>query len=260
MCFERENTLNGGPQLARVALFPRVAGFPVAMSKNERNAQQVSIMKTSTEGGNDEILTAAQMLALEKQAMASGLVTGLELMERAGEGVLQAIAQHWPDLTAAPGRAGILCGPGNNGGDGYVIARLLLGQGWAVTATALGATDRLPPDAQANHDRWTSCGEVLPWQAAASAMDGVDLVIDALFGIGLTRPLSPEVAQVMDRVPRTARRVSVDVPSGVLADGQTLTTDAAFPAELAVTFHCRKPVHQALAESGMAIAVADIGL
>ncbi|MEV8465617.1 NAD(P)H-hydrate epimerase [Fluviibacterium sp. DFM31] len=217
-------------------------------------------MKTSATGGNDEILTAAQMQALEKQAMASGMVTGIALMERAGEGVLQAISRQWPDVLAAPGRACILCGPGNNGGDGYVIARLLQGQGWAVTVVALGATDRLPPDAQTNHDRWTARGEVMPWPEAASAMEGADLVIDAVFGIGLTRPLSPAVARVMDQVPRKARRVSVDVPSGILADGQTLTRDAAFPAELAVTFHCRKPVHVALADSGMAVAIADIGL
>ena len=76
-----------------------------------------------------EILTAAQMRAMESTAMASGAVTGLELMERAGAGLVEAILTTWPEYrAAAPSgrwRATVLCGPGNNGGDGYVVARLL---------------------------------------------------------------------------------------------------------------------------------------
>jgi hydroxyethylthiazole kinase-like uncharacterized protein yjeF len=79
-----------------------------------------------------ELLTAAQMRAIEAEAIASGAVTGLELMERAGAGVVEAIFAEWPALATAPHRAVVLCGPGNNGGDGFVVARLLKEAGWEV--------------------------------------------------------------------------------------------------------------------------------
>ncbi|MXW87314.1 MAG: bifunctional ADP-dependent NAD(P)H-hydrate dehydratase/NAD(P)H-hydrate epimerase, partial [Boseongicola sp. SB0667_bin_21] len=71
------------------------------------------------------ILTAEEMRAVEQAAMSSGEVTGLELMERAGRGVVEAIFENWPDLASTSHRAHVLCGPGNNGGDGFVVARLL---------------------------------------------------------------------------------------------------------------------------------------
>ena len=76
-----------------------------------------------------ELLTAAQMRAIEAAAIASGEVTGLELMERAGRGVVEAVFEEWPELQATAHRAVVLCGPGNNGGDGFVVARLL--EEWA---------------------------------------------------------------------------------------------------------------------------------
>ena len=79
-----------------------------------------------------ELLTAAQMRAIEQAAIESGEVTGLELMERAGRGVVEAIFEEWPELAKTPHRAVILCGPGNNGGDGFVVARLLKEWGWEV--------------------------------------------------------------------------------------------------------------------------------
>ena len=79
-----------------------------------------------------ELLTAAQMRAIEQAAIASGEVTGLELMERAGRGVVEAIFEEWPELKATSYRAVVLCGPGNNGGDGFVVARLLKDWGWEV--------------------------------------------------------------------------------------------------------------------------------
>ena len=112
-----------------------------------------------------ELLTSAQMRAIEGAAIASGAVTGLALMERAGQGVVEAVFETWPALApegwggrgAARGggpagahRAVVLCGPGNNGGDGFVVARLLAGLGWAVEVFLYGEADRLPPDARAN--------------------------------------------------------------------------------------------------------------
>ena len=132
-----------------------------------------------------ELLTAAQMRALEQAAMAVGAVTGRDLMERAGRGAVDAIFAEWPDLAAAPHRAVVLCGPGNNGGDGFVVARLLHDWGWQVALYLYGDAEKLPPDARANHDRWRALGPVLPFASAPTAADAADLYVDALFGTGL---------------------------------------------------------------------------
>ena len=95
-----------------------------------------------------ELLTAAQMRAIEQAAIDSGEVTGLELMEGAGRGVVEAIFEWRPELAASPGRAAVLCGPGNNGGDGFVLARLLHGQGWEVEVFSMAmrrSCPRMPP-------------------------------------------------------------------------------------------------------------------
>ncbi|WP_332909034.1 NAD(P)H-hydrate epimerase, partial [Paracoccus binzhouensis] len=92
-----------------------------------------------------EILTTRQMRAVEGAAIASGEVTGAALMERAGAGVVHAMLALWPECER-PGRAVILCGPGNNGGDGYVVARLLAERGWQLRLAALAPP--ASPDAQ----------------------------------------------------------------------------------------------------------------
>ena len=107
-----------------------------------------------------ELLTAAQMRAIEAAAIASGEVTGLELMERAGRGVVEAIFEEWPELRATSHRAVVLCGPGNNGGDGFVVARLLKEWGWEVEVFLYGDPERMPPDARVNYERWRGMGEV----------------------------------------------------------------------------------------------------
>jgi hydroxyethylthiazole kinase-like uncharacterized protein yjeF len=105
-----------------------------------------------------ELLTAAQMRAIEQAAIASGEVTGLELMERAGRGVVEAIFEEWPELKATSHRAVVLCGPGNNGGDGFVVARLLKEWGWEVEVFLYGDPERMPPDARVNYERWLGWG------------------------------------------------------------------------------------------------------
>ncbi|MEO0655524.1 MAG: NAD(P)H-hydrate epimerase, partial [Pseudomonadota bacterium] len=101
-----------------------------------------------------ELLTAEQMRAIEQAAIESGEVTGLELMERAGRGVVEAIFEEWPELAATSHRAVVLCGPGNNGGDGYVVARLLAERGWTVDLFAYGEPGRQGPDAAEARRRW----------------------------------------------------------------------------------------------------------
>ncbi|MFV0475187.1 MAG: NAD(P)H-hydrate epimerase, partial [Pikeienuella sp.] len=188
-----------------------------------------------------ELLTAAEMRAAERAAIGSGAASGLDLMERAGEGVVAAALDRAPALARAPGWAAILCGPGNNGGDGFVIARVLRARGWRVDLFQ-DPGEGAPPDAAENLRRWRGIGAIRPLAEAGGALDA-DLIIDALFGTGLTRPLEGEAARLaaLSRGAR-ARIVAVDAPSGLCCDsGRAL--GAAFHAGLTVTFHRAKRGH-----------------
>ena len=139
-----------------------------------------------------ELLTAAQMRAIERAAIESGEVTGLELMERAGRGTVEAILEEWPELREGERRAVVLCGPGNNGGDGFVVARLLHERGWAVEVFLYGDPEKLPPDAQVNCERWMSIGGIgslLQDYDRRATWQGTEVVVDSIFGVGLDRPL-----------------------------------------------------------------------
>jgi len=230
-------------------------------------------------------ITPQQMRDLEAAAMASGRVTGLELMERAGQGVVDAIFEMWPDLAdlpSLPQRAVVLCGPGNNGGDGFVVARLLSALGWRVEVFLYGDPDKLPKDARTNYDRWCrerrvevltfpnltkSDGERL--SAACYEVSGTRLVIDALFGIGLSRSvagLQPflelndlYVCVAPDLMP--ARHVAIDVPTGLAETGPLEDGHATvFCADLTVTFHTPKTTHLAGSAYCGKLVVKDIGL
>ncbi len=197
-----------------------------------------------------ELLTAAQMRAIEQAAIESGDVTGLELMERAGQGVVEAIFEEWPKLDTPGKRAVVLCGPGNNGGDGFVVARLLKARGWEVEVFLYGDPARLPPDAKANYERWLALGEVATRDFMREPFsdddlrgaDGVDLLVDALFGTGLKRPLCGFTTARSLVAEKGGRVVAVDLPSGVCSEsGRSL--GAAIAAELTVTFHLQKLGH-----------------
>ncbi|PPB81644.1 hydroxyethylthiazole kinase-like uncharacterized protein yjeF/hydroxyethylthiazole kinase-like uncharacterized protein yjeF [Albidovulum inexpectatum] len=210
------------------------------------------------------LLGTAEMRGIEQSAIASGAVTGLDLMERAGRGVVEAMFDQWPALARASFRTLVLCGPGNNGGDGFVIARILRQWGWAVDLLLLGSPDRLPPDARVNHDRWARIGPVGRLDLSAKLdLGGVDVVIDAVFGTGLSRPFEfdglAQIAQVAARdIPagesdhwpgKRIAVVAVDIPSGLCADSGRILRRAgrAVPvgrrAHLTVTFHRPKLGH-----------------
>ncbi|MCV3271163.1 NAD(P)H-hydrate dehydratase [Roseobacter sinensis] len=208
-----------------------------------------------------EILTAAEMRSLEKVAMESGRVTGLELMERAGQGVCDALFAQWPALRWGPHRAVVLCGPGNNGGDGFVIARVLAERGWLVEVCLLGDPTSLPRDAQANHDRWCAAGHAVVPLGPGCITGAVDLLVDALFGTGLTRPVTLDLAGLMTAEAEIGHRVAVDIPSGLCADSGRIL-GAALAADLTVSFQTAKRGHY-LADAGEvcgALRVVDIGL
>ncbi len=212
-----------------------------------------------------ELLTAAQMRALEEAAIDSGKVTGLELMERAGAGVVAGIRKEWPALEKGTRRAVVLCGPGNNGGDGFVVARLLKARGWAVEVFLYADAAKLPPDAAGNYRRWSGMGEVsafnkcrtIAWKARA-------LVIDAVFGTGLGRAVPAEIRDALIAA-RATKRVAIDFPSFVDSDSGKLWADwqsENAAADLTVTFHRAKTGHF-LADGPRVcgkIVVADIGL
>ncbi len=207
-----------------------------------------------------EILTAAEMRALEKAAMHAGDVTGLELMERAGQGACAALFAHWPELAKTAGRAVVLCGPGNNGGDGFVIARLLADKGWDVQAALLGDAARLPPDARVNHDRWAAQRAVVPLTGAC-VTGKVDLLVDALFGTGLSRAVTLDPSGLLATGAVVVRRLAVDIPSGLCADsGRVLGT--ALPADLTVSFQTAKRGHHLAHAPDFCgtVTVVDIGL
>ena len=212
------------------------------------------------------LLTAAQMRALEQAAMESGTVSGKALMERAGAGVVAEVLRHWPELARGTHRAVVLCGPGNNGGDGFVIARLLAVRGWAVEVFLYGDAARLPPDARANLRRWA--GVVQDWdgvQIMQAARGGVDLVVDAVFGAGLARPVATGVLEPLAALAaHAARVVAVDSPTGLCMDSGRPLVEAGAPvrADLTVTFHAARPGHYL--EVGPAfcgrVVCVDIGL
>ncbi|WP_299041031.1 NAD(P)H-hydrate epimerase [uncultured Tateyamaria sp.] len=246
-----------------------------------------------------DLLTAAQMRAIEQAAIESGQVTGLDLMERAGAGVVEAILEEWPELSEGAHRAVVLCGPGNNGGDGFVVARLLHARGWDVEVFLYGDAQKLPPDARENFrqlqeicrvnvlgfpraalDEQHSFGDQASHRADELSGDENEvkppfLVVDALFGIGLARPITglDEVMVHMDylalhRDLNESRLVAIDVPSGYDCDSGEMiwgqrNNAPAFPAifaDLVVTFHARKRVHTVIEGHGMKTVVKDIGL
>ena len=214
-----------------------------------------------------ELLTAAQMRAIEAAAIASGKVTGLDLMERAGRGVIEAIFEEWPKLRATSHRAVVLCGPGNNGGDGFVVARLLREWGWDVEVFLYGDPERMPPDARVNHERWQGMARTRRLEELdRSDLQSADLAVDAMFGIGLSRSVPAGVwgALVMTQESRL-RLVAIDILSGICADSGRVISDTGFgdwPADLTVTFERAKRGHVLEAGARMSgrLRVIPIGL
>ncbi len=179
------------------------------------------------------------------------------LMQNAGAAVAQAALR----LVIPGGKTLILCGPGNNGGDGYVAARLLAEAGCRVTVAALGTREVLKGDAAEAAARWTG-----PIVALAEVSIVADLVIDALFGAGLARDIEGTAKVTIDRVNLWARNtgnpvLAVDMPSGV--DGCTgAVRGAAIIATETITFFRLKPGHVLMPgrlKCG-AVALADIGI
>lgn len=202
------------------------------------------------------LLTVDHMYKADSLAMAGG-VPGPALMEAAGWAVAREIRRRWQ-----PRPVVVLCGPGNNGGDGFVVARLLDRAGWPVTLALLGARDRLRGDAAHHAALWQ--GPVLPLSPQLLDGDprGRPLVVDALFGAGLARPIDGVAAEVIRVInDRRLDCVAVDVPSGVHGDSGAVL-GVAPQSCLTVTFFRRKPGHLLLPGRLLAgeVVLADIGI
>lgn len=180
------------------------------------------------------LLTTDAMGRADAWTVANGYATGAELMENAGAAVARRVLDRY---SSAP-RIHVLCGPGNNGGDGYVAARLLAGNGIDVRLYRLG-TPRQESDADGAARRYS--GKALNLDAFRPHAG--DVVIDALFGAGLTRKLDQEVVAALDRARMSGCPiVAVDLPSGVDGDSG-MNLGGAVPSAITVTFFRRKPGH-----------------
>lgn len=199
-----------------------------------------------------ELLTTAEMGEADRQAVAAG-VTGIALMENAGRAVADGVAA----TVSSGARVVVVAGPGNNGGDGFVAARLLAERGYPVRVLLFGTREKLKGDAAVMAQRWK--GEVAP--AAASAVAPADVIVDALFGAGIDRPLEePALAMIGAMNACGVPIVAVDLPSGINGNDGTVM-GAAVKAARTITFFRRKPGHLLLPGRTYCgeVKVADIG-
>ncbi len=205
-----------------------------------------------------EILSTAEMADADRLAIAGGVqpgIFGITLMESAGRAVAEAAARH-----KSPGcRVSVVAGPGNNGGDGFVAARLLAERGYQVQVLLVGDAGKLKGDAALAAKMWR--GPVLA--AEARALAGADIVIDALFGAGLDRPVEGRARAMIEAIneAQAAPVIAVDLPSGINGTSGAVM-GVAVKATATVTFFRKKPAHLLLPgrlHCG-AISVADIGI
>lgn len=200
-----------------------------------------------------ELLTPAEMAEADRLTIAAG-TPGIELMENAGRVVADALALHHPPGAAVT----VVVGPGNNGGDGFVAARLLAERGYSVRVVLVGDRARLKGDAATAAQRWQ--GVVDP--ANPASLPRGNVIIDALFGAGLDRAVDGLPRAMIEAINASGLSVvAVDLPSGV--NGMTgAVMGAAVQARTTVTFFRRKPGHLLLPgrlHCGE-VVIADIGM
>jgi ADP-dependent NAD(P)H-hydrate dehydratase / NAD(P)H-hydrate epimerase len=204
----------------------------------------------------EPVLDAEQMRAVDSWAIEEKEIPSLDLMEAAGRALAEAA-----EATAGEGPARVVCGKGNNGGDGLVAARMLSEMGHEVEALMLAASDELSPDARANFDRYPTA-RTMAGAGLADALAGSGVVIDAIFGTGFEgEPRDPADKAIEAINACGAPVVAADIASGVNASSGEIA-GVAVEATVTVTFHCAKLGHWV--EPGKAhtgeLQVAEIGI
>ena len=199
-----------------------------------------------------EVLTVEEMYAADRYAVGHG-TPSFALMEQAGLMVANEICKRW-----TPRPCAVLCGPGNNGGDGFVVAHHLNARGWDVWVETLADIGGLGGDAALMARRWT--GDTIALEDSSRV---ADLFVDALFGAGLSRPLEGAARRLaLTSKADKHRIVAIDVPSGIHGNTAKAFDGVAFHAALTVTFFRKKPAHLLMPgrERCGEVVVADIGI
>ncbi len=198
------------------------------------------------------LLSVAEMYEADRLTI-KNVTSGIQLMEAAGSAIAREIRKRW-----SPRKTVILCGPGNNGGDGFVVARLLSQRGWSVRVLLLGDRAKLTGDAKTNSDHW-------PYETHPLSPEGVkdaQLIVDAVFGAGLSRNVDGIVAKTLKTIKKNNTPViAVDTPSGIHGDtGQVM--GYSLPADVTVTFARAKTGHYLMPARIYCgeLVVADIGI
>src|SRR5262249_2253971 len=204
-----------------------------------------------------ELLSTAEMAAADRLAMAGG-IAGMTLMENAGRAVAERVAANHSTGAGVV----VVAGPGNNGGDGFVAARLLAQQGYDVRLLLVGSTDRLKGDAALMAQRWGGPTEAATPEGLSVAGKPPAAIVDALFGAGLDRPVEAIAHDmIMAMNPSGARVYAVDRHSRINGTSGAVMGGAVEATET-ITFFRRKPGHVLLPgrlHCGN-ITVADIGI
>lgn len=200
----------------------------------------------------DALLTPQEMAQADRLAIEGG-VKSFRLMEAAGKAVAEAVIERYYQRSVL-----VLCGTGNNGGDGFVAARLLQQRGWPVQVRILGDRDSLRGDALVAAEQWTGRIDA----PSEKDIEDADLVIDAILGAGLDRDIEGEIASIISTVnASTLPVVSIDVPSGI--DGASgAVRGVAMIADMTITFFRLKPGHLLLPgrQHCGEVVLADIGI
>ncbi len=183
-----------------------------------------------------KVLTAAEMREVDRLTSERYAIPTLQLMETAGSRVAEACCHAMNRASAEPRRIAVLCGKGNNGGDGFVAARHLQSSGTKVTLYLFSEPRDLQGDAATNFHRWTATGthvisitDETAWQTAWPEISNANVIVDAIFGTGFRGAATGVIASAISAINRysknaTAARpaliLAVDTPSGLPSDGQ----------------------------------------